>query len=46
MKKVISIIIKTLLAVIAGLYAVIVILAIMIGVSEGDLSHGLWYYFQ
>lgn len=46
MKKVFSIIIKTLLAVIAGLYAVIVILAIMIGVSEGDLSHGLWYYFH
>lgn len=46
MKKVISIIIKTLLAVIAGLYAGIVILTILIGVSEGDLSHGLWYYFQ
>ena len=46
MKKVFSIIFKTLIAVIAGLYAAIVILAIMIGVSEGDLSHGLWYYFH
>ena len=46
MKKVFSIIIKTLIAVIAGLYAAIVILAIMIGISEGDLSHGLWYYFH
>lgn len=46
MKKVFSIICKLLIAVIAGLYAVIVILAILIGLSEGDLSHGLWYYFQ
>lgn len=46
MKKVFSIIIKLLIAVIVGLYVVIVILAILIGVSEGDLSHGLWYYFQ
>ena len=46
MKKVFSFIFKLLLAVIAGLYAGIVILAILIGVSEGDLSHALWYYFQ
>lgn len=46
MKKIILILVKLLIAVIAGLYAVIVTLAILIGVSEGDLSHGLWYYFQ
>ena len=46
MKKVFSIIIKTLIATIVGLYAIIVMLAILIGVSEGDLSHGLWYYFH
>ena len=46
MKKVFSFIFKLLITAIVGLYAGIVILAILIGVSEGDLSHGLWYYFQ
>lgn len=46
MKQVILAIIKGLLSLLVLIYAVIVILAILIGVSEGDLSHGLWYYFQ
>ena len=42
MKKVFSIIGKLFVWTIVGLFA----LAILIGIAEGDLSQGLWYYFQ
>ena len=42
MKKVFSIICKLFALAIVGLFA----LVILIGIAEGDLSHGLWYYFQ
>ena len=42
MKKVFLIICKLFALAIVGLFA----LAILTGITEGDLSHGLWYYFQ
>ena len=42
MKKIFSIVCKLFTLAIVGLFA----LVILIGIAEGDLSHGLWYYFQ
>lgn len=42
MKKIFSIICKLFALAIVGLFA----LVILIGIAEGDLSQGLWYYFQ
>ena len=42
MKKVFSIVYKLFALAIVGLFA----LVLLIGIAEGDLSHGLWYYFQ
>ena len=46
MKKVFSIICNLFVWVIVGLFSVMFILALLIGIAEGDLSHGLFYYLQ
>ena len=46
MKKVFSIICKLFVWAIVGLFSAIFALALLIGLAEGDLSHGLWDYFQ
>ena len=46
MKKVFSIIYKLFVWAIVGLFTVMLALALLIGIAEGDLSQGLWYYFQ
>lgn len=44
MKKVFSIIFKLFVWTIVGLFSVMFTLALLIGIAEGDLSHGLFYY--
>lgn len=44
MKKVFSIICKLFVWAIVGLFSVMFALALVIGIAEGDLSHGLLYY--
>ena len=46
MKKVFSIICKLVVWTIVGLFSVMFTLALLIGIAEGDLSHGLFYYLQ
>ena len=46
MKKVFSIICKLFVWTIVGLFGTMVTLALLIGIAEGDLSHGLFYYLQ
>ena len=46
MKKVFSIICKLFVYTIVGLLGTMITLALLIGLSEGDLSPGLFYYFQ
>ena len=46
MKKVFSIIFKLLVWTIVGLFSVLFSLVLLIGIAEGDLSQGLWDYFQ
>lgn len=46
MKKIISSFIKLLIWTIVGLFGTMVTLAFIIGIVEGDLSQGLFYYFQ
>ena len=46
MKKVFSIICKLFVWAIVGLFSAMFTLAILIGIAEGDLSQGLWDYFQ
>lgn len=46
MKKVFSIICKLLVWAIVGLFSAMFTLALLIGIAEGDLSHGLFYYLQ
>lgn len=46
MKKIISSFIKLLVWIIVGLFSAMFALAFMIGIVEGDLSHGLFYYLQ
>lgn len=46
MKKVFSIICKLFVWAIVGLFSVMFALALLIGIAEGDLSHGLFYYLQ
>ena len=46
MKKVFSIICKLFVWTIVGLFSVMFALALLIGIAEGDLSHGLFYYLQ
>ena len=46
MKKVFSIIGKLFVWTIVGLLGTMVTLALLIGIAEGDLSQGLFYYFQ
>ena len=44
MKKVFSIICKLFIWTIVGLISVLFSLVLLIGIAEGDLSQGLWYY--
>lgn len=44
MKKVFSIICKLFVWTIVGLFSAAFMLAVLIGLAEGDLSHGLSYY--
>ena len=44
MKKVFSIIVTLFVWTIVGLFSVMFALALLIGIAEGDLSHGLFYY--
>lgn len=44
MKKVFSIVYKLFIWVIVGLFTAMFVLAVLIGLAEGDLSHGLSYY--
>lgn len=44
MKKVFSIICKLFIYAIVGLFSLVLSLALVIGIAEGDLSHGLLYY--
>ena len=44
MKKVFSIICKLFIYTIVGLVSLVCSLALVIGIAEGDLSHGLLYY--
>ena len=46
MKKTMSILAKLFVWTIVGLFSTMVTLALLIGISEGDLSQGLFYYFQ
>ena len=46
MKKVFSIICKLFIWTIVGLFSAMFTLALLIGIAEGDLSHGLFYYLQ
>lgn len=44
MKKLISILVKLFVWTIVGLFTAMFVLAVLIGLAEGDLSHGLSYY--
>lgn len=44
MKKIFSIVCKLFVLVIVELFSAAFMLAILIGLAEGDLSHGLSYY--
>lgn len=44
MKKIISVIAKCLLYVALGIFGTLVSIAFLIGIAEGDLSHGLFHY--
>lgn len=46
MKKIMSILAKLFVWTIVGLFSLIFSLALLIGLAEGDLSQGLWYYLQ
>ena len=46
MKKILSDFVKLFVYTIVGLFGTIVTLALLIGIAEGDLSQGLFYYFQ
>ena len=46
MKKILSDLVKLFVWTIVGLFSAIFALAFMIGLAEGDLSQGLWDYFQ
>lgn len=46
MKKVFSVICKLFVWTIVGLFSAMFTLAFIIGIVEGDLSHGLFYYLQ
>ena len=46
MKKIISSFVKLLVWTIVGLFSLILSLVLLIGIAEGDLSQGLWDYFQ
>ena len=46
MKKIMSILAKLFVWTIVGLFSAMFILAFIIGIVEGDLSHGLFYYLQ
>ena len=46
MKKVFSIIYKLFIYAIVGLFSLTFALALVIGIAEGDLSHGLLHYLQ
>ena len=46
MKKTMSILAKLFIYAIVGLFSAIFALALLIGIAEGDLSQGLWDYFQ
>lgn len=46
MKKVFSIICKLFVWTIVGLFSAMFTLALLIGIAEGDLSQGLFYYLQ
>lgn len=44
MKKIMSILAKLFIWTIVGLFSAMFVLALLIGLAEGDLSHGLSYY--
>ena len=46
MKKIMSILAKLFIWTIVGLFSAMFTLAFIIGIAEGDLSHGLFYYLQ
>ena len=46
MKKIMSILAKLFVYIIVGLLGTMITLALLIGIAEGDLSQGLFYYFQ
>lgn len=46
MKKIISILAKLFVWAIIGLFSAMFVLTLLIGIAEGDLSHGLFYYLN
>lgn len=46
MKKIFLIICKLFVWMILGLFSAMFVLTLLIGLAEGDLSHGLFYYLQ
>lgn len=46
MKKVFSIVCKLFIYAIVGLFSLVCSLALIIGIAEGNLSHGLLHYLQ
>lgn len=46
MKKIMSILAELFVWTIVGLFSAMFTLAFIIGIVEGDLSHGLFYYLQ
>ena len=46
MKKVFSVVCKLFVWTIVGLFSLMLALVLLIGIAEGDLSQGLWDYFQ
>ena len=44
MKKILSVLVKLFVLAMVGLISVLFSLVLLIGIAEGDLSQGLWYY--
>ena len=44
MKKILSALVKLFVLAMIGLISILFSLVLLIGIAEGDLSQGLWYY--
>ena len=44
MKKILSALVKLFVLAMVGFISVLFSLVLLIGIAEGDLSQGLWYY--